>query len=289
MITWPQNLIKDIATRKAVIFLGSGISRNAISRDGTTRPPTWDQFLRLALQQVQGDTDHILELLSEKDYLTACEIIFDRLGEVNFNDLAVSLFLRPGFEPHQIHESIYKLDSRIVATPNVDKIYDTYANQVSRGTVIVKNYYDDDLASKIRSQDFIIIKVHGTVERPDKMIFTRKQYTSARYQYSAFYQILNALAITHSFIFLGCGFYDPDIRLVLENYTFMHPHCRPHYFVTASENISEDFRKTIARNLNLEIVCYNSDNNHQELVDSLTYLVSLVEAEREEIASKRYW
>ncbi|MGV2794405.1 SIR2 family protein, partial [Clostridium perfringens] len=120
MITWPQNLIQDIARRKAVIFLGSGISRNSISRDGTTRPPTWDNFLRIAMQQVQGPTAHISELLNEKDYLTACELIYDRPGEVNFNDLAASAFLRPGCESHQIHESIYKLDSRIVATPNVD-------------------------------------------------------------------------------------------------------------------------------------------------------------------------
>ena len=81
-----------------------------------------------------------------------------------FNEIAKDSFMRPGFEKHRIHEAIFKLDSRIVATPNVGKIYDTFANQESNGTISVKNYYDDDLADKLRSEDRIIIKIHGTID-----------------------------------------------------------------------------------------------------------------------------
>ncbi|QDS36968.1 SIR2 family protein [Brevibacillus brevis] len=288
MITWPRNLVNDIARRKTVVFLGSGISRNSVNREGL-RPPTWEGFLRMALDRVENDRGDIERFIKEKDYLTACEIIFNKLGKVAFNDLAVDIFQRPGFESHGIHESIFKLDSRIVATPNVDKIYDTYANTVSRATVAVKNYYDSDLANKIRSQDYIIVKVHGTIEAPDGMIFTRRQYTEARYRNASFYQILSALALTHTFVFLGCGLNDPDIRLILESYTFTHPNCRPHYFVTSSDNITNDFKKTISENLSLEMLTYSSQNEHRELSISLANLVLLVEEEREEIASKLNW
>lgn len=288
MIIWPKKLIKDIAGRKSVLILGSGISANAVGKGGE-HPPTWDKFLHTALSNISGDKSFIEKLLLEKDFLTACEIIVERLQTHNFNEVARECFLRPRFDKHEIHESIFKLDSRIVATPNVDKIYDTYANQESKGTVLVKNYYDDDIADKIRSSDRIIVKVHGTIEYENKMIFTRKQYTKARYQYAAFYKVLDALALTHTFVFMGCGFSDPDIRLLLENYTFTYPNCRPHYMVTPSDNINEEYKRTIRENCNLELVTYSSDYNHKELNDSLKELVQLVEEERDNISKTANW
>nr|WP_269751517.1 SIR2 family protein [[Bacillus] enclensis] len=197
--------------------------------------------------------------------------------------------MRPGFEKHRIHEAIFKLDSRIVATPNVDKIYDTFANQESRGTIMVKNYYDNDLADKLRSEDRMIIKVHGTIELPDKMIFTRKQYTTAKYKNSAFYKLLDSLALTHTFIFLGCGLNDPDIRLILENYAHLYPNSRPHYMVTSSESINDDLKRSIRVNANLELLSYSSMNNHKELCTSLEYLAGLVEEERDRISENQNW
>lgn len=280
MINWPTNLIRDIARQRAVIFLGSGISRNSISADGTKRPPTWEEFLRIAMNDISGDKTYIEDLLMEKDYLTACEVIVDKLGEDEFNNIAVECFQRPGFESHEIHQAIFKLDSRIVATPNVDKIYDTYANQQSRGTVTIKHHYDEDLANKIRSEDKIIIKVHGTIDKPREMIFTRNQYSRAKYNHSAFYQILSALAITHTFIFLGCGLNDPDIKLILESYSFTFPNCRPHYFVTSNDNTNIDLNRTIKKNYNLEVITYSPNDNHRELCLSLQNLALLVEQER---------
>ncbi|MBH9965989.1 SIR2 family protein [[Bacillus] enclensis] len=288
MIDWPHQLIKDIARRRTVLFLGSGISRNSINQQGN-RPPTWEDFLRKAVNTLNGETEHIKTLLDEKDYLTACEIIYDKLGAHSFNEFALESFMRPGFEKHRIHEAIFKLDSRIVATPNVDKIYDTFANQESRGTIMVKNYYDNDLADKLRSEDRMIIKVHGTIELPDKMIFTRKQYTTAKYKNSAFYKLLDSLALTHTFIFLGCGLNDPDIRLILENYAHLYPNSRPHYMVTSSESINDDLKRSIRVNANLELLSYSSMNNHKELCTSLEYLAGLVEEERDRISENQNW
>jgi hypothetical protein len=288
MIDWPKELVRDIARRRAVIFIGSGISSNSTNRDGF-RPPTWEAFLLQALETLPNGREDIKKYIDEKDYLTACEIIYNRMGRTAFNDFAIQKFQRPGFESHDIHESIFKLDSRIVATPNVDKIYETYANTVTRGTVFVKNYHDTDLANKIRSEDFVIIKVHGSTESPDGMIFTRKQYAEARYKNASFYQIMSALVLTHTFVFLGCGFSDPDIRLILEEYNFTHPGCRPHFFVTSTNNINNEFVAMIQENLSLNVLTYNPANNHRELVLSLANLVLQVEEEKGEVVSQLIW
>lgn len=65
MISWPLPLVKDIARRKSVLFLGSGISRNSINAQGK-RPPTWEEFLRIASDNISENTEHINTFIAEK-------------------------------------------------------------------------------------------------------------------------------------------------------------------------------------------------------------------------------
>ena len=288
MITWPMEIIDSIARRRSVLFLGSGISANSKSADGLKTPPTWENFLRKAMAQIT-DTAFIETLLAEKDYLTACDIIVQKTGKTDFERIAKEEFLLPRYSKHFIHEQILKLDSRIVVTPNVDKIYEVYAQSETCGTILVKNYYDSDIVNKVRSDEHIILKIHGTLDVSTKMIFTRKQYTNARYEFAAFYKILEALTLTHTFIFLGCGYSDPDIRLILENYTFNFPDSYPHYMVSPFDKINDDMKNILKENSNIEIITYDPVNHHKELLDSLEELVNLVESKREVIAGEMTW
>mgnify|MGYP004445315317 CR=1 FL=1 len=115
-------------------------------------------------------------------------------------------------------------------TPCFDKIYETNAVSKSRGTIAVKNYYDTDLADFIRNDQFIIIKNHGTIDVKDRIIFTQSDYAKTRIQNSDFYKIMEALILTHSFVFFGAGVNDPDIRLLFENYSCSYNLSRNHYF-----------------------------------------------------------
>jgi len=288
MIEWPYSIIDSIARRRSVLFLGSGISANSISRDGKKTPPTWEEFLRKTISLI-SDKTFIEQLLQEKDYLTACEIIVQKIGTADFDRIAKEEFLLPRYSHHSIHEKILKLDSRIVATPNVDKIYEVYAQSVTYGTILVKDYYDNDIVNKIRSDERIILKIHGSLDQSSKMIFTRNQYTKIRYEYAAFYKILEALTLTHTFIFLGCGYSDPDIQLILENYSFGFPHSHPHYMVSPKDAINDDMKKILRENRNIEIITYDSADCHKELHDSLNDLVALIEDRRATIASDMNW
>ena len=236
---WPVDIIEKIAKRKVVLFLGAGVSANAISEKGDKRPPTWEKFLNKGISEVTDENivEYVRKLLNEKDYLTACEVLVNQIGNERFERIAREEFLTPKYKSHRIRENILKLDSKIVITPNVDKIYEVYTQAETAGTILVKKYYDSDLVNKIKSEERIILKIHGTLDESSKMIFTRSQYTNARYQNAAFYRLLEALSLTHTFIFIGCGFSDPDIQLVLENYSFVFPGSPCHYFITSKDGI----------------------------------------------------
>ncbi len=201
-----------------------------------------------------------------------------------------SEFRRPGFKPAEIHKEIFSLDSRIVITPNVDKIYEQYASSQSYGTVVVKSYSDEDIAKYLRTNDYLIIRAHGHVDESSKMIFTHGQYGKARNKHAAFYKILDALILTHTFVFLGCGVNDPDIQLVLENANFVYDYCMPHYFVSPKDSMKEGVREAIERNRNLKFLTYdNIDGTHKELLDSIEILRKKIETKREEISDSCTW
>ena len=293
MINWPEMLVKDIAKRKCVLFLGAGVSSNAKSEQGK-HPATWEEFLKDVTDKrkdkISSHMDILMNLIKKQDYLTACEIIVDTIGENDFAELIADEYRRPGYKPSKIHEIIYGLDSRIVITPNVDKIYEQYALAESNSSVVVKSYYEEDLAKYLRSDDFLIIRAHGYVDESSKAIFTHRQYAEARNKYSSFYKLLDALILTHTFVFIGCGINDPDIQLILENATFLYPDCRQHYFITSDDSISPEIQESLGKNRNLEMITYkNPDGMHSHLIAELCELQERVEEEREAVAMQIPW
>lgn len=293
MIHWPNQLVKAIARRRSVLFLGAGISANSRNEDGK-HPATWKKFLQDILEKrkekLNQQKDIIEEKLNMQDYLTACEIMVEILGENDFGELAADEFRRPGYKPSDIHAAIFSLDSSLVLTPNIDKIYEQYAMNESHSTVVAKSYYEEDIAKYLRTDDYLIIRVHGYVDDTSKLIFTHKQYGEARCRYSSFYRILDALMLTHTFVFIGCGINDPDIQLILENTNFLYPGCLPHYFITAKNTYPDEIRKSLLHNRNLELLTYeNEDGSHKQLLNELQQLNSLVEERRQEMAEKNIW
>ncbi|MEJ7829596.1 MAG: SIR2 family protein [Segetibacter sp.] len=287
MINWPSDLIEDIARRKCVIVLGAGISKNSTNISGA-RPKDWKEFLDSASASINGRAA-IRKQISAGDFLTACELIKNTLGRDNFNTLVKREFLTPQFHPAEIHKHIYNLDSRIIITPNFDKIYDTYANATSHGSILVKKHTDSDIADCIRRPEHLIIKIHGSIETPDQLIFTRKDYGEARTKYRDFYHLIDALSLTHTFIFLGCGTNDPDIRLMLEDYSFKFANNKKHYIIMPKNAVGVKVREIIEDTMSLSSLLYDSANHHIKLTESVEDLVKKVEIKRNEIATTMKW
>lgn len=289
MIDWPSQLVEDLARRRAILFLGSGVSKNSVSElDPTRRPPTWEEFLRIALDQCENPKRHIQALLNEHDYLTACEILKYKLDD-RWNGLVHAQFVEPRFNPADIHRDIFKLDSRIVLTQNVDKIYDAFALSESSGTVYVKEYSTADVALVVRGDRRCVLKAHGSVDTPGEMIFTREEYIRGRVAFSSFYRVLDALAVTHTLLFVGCGVSDPDVKLMLERHAYSFPGSRPHYMVAPKKSFHTEIEQSFRRNMNLRFLFYKPNDHHAELRESVGELTRLVDAQRESLAATRNW
>ena len=276
---WPEPLIEDLARKRTIIVIGAGVSKNSLSRDGTRRPPLWEEFLRTALEKCgTNGTAHIRSAIKSGDYLHACEWLKRKMDDAWVGFLR-SEFIAPQYEHCEIHEYLFKLDQRVTLTPNFDEIYERYAQHITHGQIIVKNYSEPDSQNFLRDHVQYIVKIHGSISSPDTLIFSQKNYADARVKNASFYATLDACLLSHTFLFVGCGVSDPDINLLLENHNFRFPLARPHFFFTSSR-INQDLERSLRDNRNLKCLRYSPANNHKELSILLKDLVDVVEAHK---------
>jgi hypothetical protein len=290
MINWPEDLIRDIAARRCILFLGAGVSKNATNAKGE-RPKDWKQLLEELAARVPDNSqrDQILLCIKEWDFLTACELARKYLHADGFKTALLREFMDPAFMPAAIHDHLSRIDSRYVLTTNFDKLYENCANQVQKNTVLVKHYYDEDVADVFRRSQRAVLKIHGTIDSPDKMIITRSQYARARQKYAYFYQVLRGLFITHTHVFLGASLRDPDIVLVLEDHAYRFEGARPHFIVMPKDAARDGTLRVMEETMNLRALLYDPADGHRELAESVSALVPLVEAARQELAVTIDW
>lgn len=288
-INWPLYLIEDIAYKRCVIFLGSGISMNSKSADGK-RPLSWREFLNEGIELLTPyKSEHAKvakEYLDKNDLLMACQVVRHGLDKNDFNTLLKNKFQTPKYDKAEIHSDIFDLDSNIVITPNFDKIYDTYAQSASNSSIVIKQYRENDILDCIRRKEPLIIKMHGSIDTPDGLIFSRADYAKIWNVKQNFYRLIDSLMLTHTFLFLGAGLDDPDVRLMMESISYTYAPTRHHVFVIPEDSLDSISREIYSDILGLKFLTYSSANNHKELKESIKDLNNLVAPLRPPISPK---
>ncbi|SMF43848.1 SIR2-like domain-containing protein [Tistlia consotensis] len=276
---WSQPFLNDLARRQVVVVLGAGVSKNSISRDGRKRPPLWKEFLELGVAQCgPRGTQHIKSAIKAGDYLHACEWLQKRMDD-DWIDFLRGQFLTPGYKESELHDKIFRLDQRVTFSLNIDTIYETFVTSQTSGKTISKQFYDEDVHAFLRDHSDYIIKIHGSIDAPNKIIFSQKDYALARVENSLFYQILDACILSHTILFIGCGVSDPDVNLLLENQNFRFPNSLPHYMITPSK-IGSDLEESLRKNRNLKCIKYDDQDNHAELSKLIEELIQKVDSHR---------
>lgn len=272
-----------------MLFLGAGVSKNAQNAAGE-RPKDWKEFIgHLADALPAPDQKEVKDAMAEGDLLTACELARRALRPDQFKSHLLREFAEKKFAPALIHDSLVRLDSRVVLTTNFDKLYENRASAIQHQTLMVKHYYDADLADILRRTQRCVLKIHGTIDYVDKTIFTRSDYARARVAHANFYRILEAMFLTHTFVFLGASMRDPDLRMLLEDMAFRYMGSRPHFLVTPRGENSPSVLKVMEESMNLRPLEYDPSHFHRELAEGVEDLRQQVDLEREQLTRTTNW
>jgi hypothetical protein len=278
---WPDALVAELAARRCVVFMGAGASAGANAAAGITSPPSWAQLigqLRARFERPE-DKDVVEKLVTQERFLDVAEILLSSANAADFAAFVRDSFVAPRYSQSRVHESVLALDPKVVITTNWDDIYDRYCQTGdAQNGYNVAQYYLDNIVSVLRSPVRLVVKAHGCVTDPSKIVLSRSQYFAAKQRYSLFYRVLDSLFLTSTVLFLGYSLTDPDIQLVLENASIAARSSHPHYAVLPSGQ-HRAIAASLQQSYNIQILEYPA-GDYAALNQGLAGLADLVEKHR---------
>jgi len=287
MIDIPNSLVKELAARRCILFLGAGIPASCTNGKGTAFK-TWKDFLIAAASLVKDGPKRAIvdNLIAEKHALLALQAIRDFADPGDYLNFLKDEFNDAGVTASALYHHIVNLDAKIVITTNFDRIYETYCWSLSSTTnsaYLALLYNSDSLFDELRSDSRLIIKAHGSIGDPSTMIFTRQEYHQAKARFAHFYELLQALFLTNTIVFLGCSLTDPDISLLLEDVKIITKQdsskpTRTHYAFQREGEKDEIAVSDLLRTYNVKVISYGP--NYKDLEPALKQLVEQVTGQR---------
>jgi hypothetical protein len=276
--------LRPSCTRRVVLFIGSGVSASGVTRRGS-RIRQWYSFLEYASSRLSNEEGQelIKNYLEDNNYLFAAEVIKNSLSSTDWAQLIQDEFGQIA-DPSDLHRAIVSLDQRIIVTTNFDKLLENaWADPSIRGTHFpqVITSLNPSAFKILREGRSYLVKLHGTVDDPESIVFTQSDYTKHAYINWAYSSFIETLLTTYTVLFIGFSMNDPALSRLVEIHAQRYPLCRPHYIFTAGP--INDTVKELNRNLRrLYVMEYSPENNHSQLVDQIKDLALQSRARRRE-------
>jgi hypothetical protein len=238
MARWPEHVIDRVASRSFVLVLGAGTS-GGCKNDAGRVPPGWRELLKLLAEAYTTGTAKTaaLRLVAHEDYLQAAELIRVRSRgagkEQDFLKKVAEVTdggrkTEDQYQPVALHDALLRLEPDVLVTTNYDRVLE----RATKNGYNVHRYDSTTLGSDVRSGTPVLIKIHGSVDSVSELVLTRSDYSRLRRQGAHVLEVLQALFLTRTALFIGYSFSDPDIHLLLENVLGARGDVPAHYLLT---------------------------------------------------------
>lgn len=277
MIDWPDSLVRELADRRSIVFVGSGISKNA-----QPEMPTWGQLIEKLSQKLNKQVDQRLvsRLVRKEKLLDAAQIITDGIDRADLNaELRRFFQIRPS--PHsELYNTLLQFDLKTVVTTNYDEFLEKNFDHFSGGVAAynVLKHTSKDLLDQLRSPQRTIIKMHGCITEVNDIVLDRMSYFNARHANHGFFAVLSALMTTNTILFIGYSLGDPDLQIILENIHGPTNSAHGHYCLLPKLE-HRSMVGAIKRSYNINCIEYPT-GQHQVVKDGLLSLLDLVRSSR---------
>lgn len=283
-MTFNADLISDLARQRVVLFLGAGVSASAQAIDGNNIKG-WGDFLSSAAKNADTPVnEQSQKLIENKDFLLACEVLQQHYGD-DWEDLLTREFGKAA-TPSRLHKSILNLDQRVLLTTNFDKLLETAWAEIPVGGTHyarVHSKIDDKIFRSLRDHEGrYLVKIHGSIDEPDGVVFSRSQYIKNAFGNTMYSSFLESLLLNYTFLFIGFSMDDPAITSLMELYTLKYPKARPHYMFTGNDHPESilDINKRLRK---LVVMQYDPKDHHAKLPDIINELGDAAHEKRKEI------
>jgi ubiquinone/menaquinone biosynthesis C-methylase UbiE len=237
----PAVLRQRAASKRLIPFVGAGVSRNVLKRNGEAAFPGWADLLRNAVKALNEEgkffaakaVEADLDLLKDPTAKGVSLIQVADKVSANLSPPAWAKFLRSqlalsfqDIDPNSLvlPKAIWSLANNFVITTNFDKVL----NWASASPLDARSLDLDDLAGlsdSVRGETFTsptVWHLHGEIDNPTKLILRSTDYDQLysppdkESKYAAAFWTLQSILASTTLLFVGFSFADEYIREQLE-------------------------------------------------------------------------
>lgn len=196
-----RDFVPAVIDGQAAIFAGAGLSRSAGFVD-------WKGLLRAFAIELGLDLD------VESDLVAVAQYHLNREGRIRnrLNQKVVDEFDRAATST-EAHLTIAALPIATIWTSNYDSLIEDAL--VASGAVTTIRSPGKSLTVTKRGATREVLKLHGDVSDPDRVVITKEDYERYARDNEGFLLRLKNDLISKSFLFVGFSFADPNLELIL--------------------------------------------------------------------------
>lgn len=198
---FPQPLLDDLLAGRWLPVVGAGLSRNADVPQGEVMP-LWDDLGR-ALAKDLRDYPYSgpLDAISAHAHEFGRPRMIERVSEALLVDRA-----RPG----GAHRAFCSIPFDVVCTTNIEFLLEQQYRELRRNCRPIID--EDHLTLNDRDPSTSLLKLHGDIHHPSRLVLTEEDYDSFLDRYPLIATYLSNLLITRTAVLVGYSLEDPDFR-----------------------------------------------------------------------------
>jgi len=197
----PEPLLDDIIGDCCIPIIGAGFSKNGSFPPNLTIP-LWNDLGK-----------YFSKKLPEYPFSTPVDAISEfshEFSRVKLIEELRKVLLLNDAKPGNTHISFANLQFNIIVTTNIDFLLEKAYDQIKRGYRVIMN--ESQLSIRMGEADTVILKIHGDVDNPDRLVMTENDYDMFLTKYPLISTSLSNLLISKTPLFIGYSLEDPDYR-----------------------------------------------------------------------------
>lgn len=200
---FPKPFLEDLVTGKTLPMVGAGFSKNA-DIPPNKKMLAWDE---LGIKFAEEIEDY--KYSNPIDAISAYSHEYSRTKMV---EKLTSLLLINSVKPGNAHKAFCELQFDIVCTTNFEFL-------IEDGYKLVNKYCrpiidEDQLSISGASENIILLKLHGDLHHPKRLVATEEDYDSFLSKYPMLSTYLANLLISRTPLFIGYSLDDADFRQI---------------------------------------------------------------------------
>lgn len=116
MVDWPAALVRELADRRVLLFVGAGVSKAA-----SPAMPTWSGLLTSLSGKLKKKADQklVLQLIKQNALLDAAQVVSDGVVRADINAALRAVFQPNPTPHHDLYNNLLSLDLKTIVTMNL--------------------------------------------------------------------------------------------------------------------------------------------------------------------------